>query len=270
MIALLLTLFAGWALAAVALFVVQRSILYVPNRQPPDPTRLAAAGMEPVDAVTDDGLSLNAWFRRPTAANAITVVLFHGNGGHHGDRLPAVAPLLRDGFGALLASYRGYGANPGTPSEDGFYRDGRAWLDALARRGIPSERVVLWGESLGSGVATKLANERRLAGVVLSAPFTSAARRGQEVFWFLPVGLLLLDRFDNRSRIAGIGAPLLIVHGLNDTVIPVHHGRELLALAAEPKRGIFLPGADHNDLLAHGLADHVRAFLREIPGRDGS
>jgi fermentation-respiration switch protein FrsA (DUF1100 family) len=270
MTALLFTIFAGWVVAVVALFVLQRTILYVPNRQPPDPVKLVAAGMEPVGATTDDGLTLNAWFRAPAAADGLIVVLFQGNGGHHGDRLPAVLPLLRDGYGALLASYRGYGGNPGQPSEDGFYRDARAWLDALARRGIPSERVVLWGESLGSGVATKIATERRTAGVVLSAPFTSAARRGQEVFWFLPVGLLLLDRFDNRSRIASIGAPLLIVHGENDTVVPAHHGHELLALAREPKRGVFLSGADHNDLLSFGLGEHVLNFVRGIETGKGT
>jgi hypothetical protein len=261
------TVLIGWALGVGALFFLQRSLLYLPIVEPPPPIMFTANGLEPLAAETEDGLTLRSWFRPPAAPNGLTVVLFHGNGGHHGFRVPAVAPLLRDGYGALLASYRGYGGNPGRPTEQGLYRDARAWLDALARRGVSSERVVLWGESLGSGVATQLASERRVAGVVLTAPFTSAAQRGQEIYWFVPVSLLLLDRFDNLSRVGTLRAPLLIIHGEEDTVVPARHGRELLARAAEPKRGVFLPRAGHNDLLAHGLVDHLRAFLRQIEAR---
>jgi fermentation-respiration switch protein FrsA (DUF1100 family) len=131
----------------------------------------------------------------------------------------------------------------------------------LAARGIASERVILWGESLGSGVATLLATERKVAGVILQAPFTSAVDRAREIYPFVPVRLLALDRFDNLSRITTINAPLLIVHGEKDHVIPADHGRRLLAAALEPKRGVFVPHADHNDLYAFGLIGHIREFL---------
>lgn len=254
----------GWAAIVALLFLFQRQLLYLPDPRPPVEAPLAAAGFRPLSATTADGLKLQAWYAPPAREDGLVVVLFHGNGGHHGYRLPALAPLVREGYGALLASYRGYGGNPGSPSEEGFYADGRAWLDVLASSGVASSRVVLWGESLGSGVATQMAVERPTAGVYLTAPFTSVVDRAQEIYWFLPARWLVRDRFDNLGRISRLSAPLLIVHGEQDRVIPPHHGRALLARASEPKRGVFLPTADHNDMLGHGIVDRLRDFLRTL------
>ncbi len=126
---------------------------------------------------------------------------------------------------------------------------------------------MLWGESLGTGIATKLASEQDVAGVVLQSPYTSIADRAQELYPFLPAHFLLIDRFESESRIAKLSAPLLIVHGEEDGVVPVAHGRRLLAAACEPKRGIFIAAADHNDLTEHGLADHIVAFLGGIEAK---
>jgi fermentation-respiration switch protein FrsA (DUF1100 family) len=254
-----------WALLTGLLFAGQRSLLYFPDRRAPDPAPLIAAGFAPLSVRAGD-LALTAWFKPPRWAGGLTVVLFQGNGGHLGHRLFVVEPLLREGYGVLLAPYPGYGGNPGQPTDASLSGAGTGTLAALVARSLATARVVLWGESLGGGVATRLAVERRVAGVILQAPFTSVADRAQELYPFVPARLLTLDRFENMSRIAAIGAPLLILHGADDRIVPADHGRKLLDAAREPKRGVFIPNADHNDLYAYGLVDHVRAFLADLDG----
>jgi uncharacterized protein len=250
-----------WVAVIALLFMAQRLLIFRPDSNPPDRRALAAAGLEEIVATTDDGLSLRFWARLPANPAMPLLALFHGNDGHHGERLFAVAPLLAAGYGVALASYRGYGGNPGRPHETGLYDDAAATLRALARRGVPPGRVVAWGESLGTGVATKMAMLFPLGGVILHAPFTSVADRAQEIYWYLPVRRLVRDRFDNRARIGNLGAPLLIVHGSADRVIPVAHGRALLAAAAEPKRGLFLAGAGHEDLAHEQALAAIFEFL---------
>jgi fermentation-respiration switch protein FrsA (DUF1100 family) len=252
-----------WAVLTALLFAAQRSFLYFPDTRPPDAAPLVAAGLGPLPVRAGD-LELTAWFRPPAAATSLTVVVFQGNGGHLGHRLLGVAPLLREGYGVVLAAYPGYGGNPGRPTESSLQAAGRGTLASLAARGVAADRVVLWGQSLGGGVATRLASEQRVAGVILEAPFTSVADRAQELYPILPARWLTLDRFDILSRIQAIGAPLMIVHGEGDRVVPVGHGRQIFAAAREPKRGVFIPHADHNDLYGYGLVDHVRTFLVDL------
>ena len=264
---LFLSIAAGWSVIAGAMFVCQRALLYHPDSSSPDRATLVRSGFQPLSVKTVDGLELESWWRKPAEPGRLTVALFHGNAGHHGHRLQGVLPLIEAGYGIVLASYRGYGGNPGRPSEDGLYDDGRAHLDTLQRTGVPSEEVVLWGESLGTGVATKLASEERVAGVVLQSPYTSIAERAQEIYPFLPAHFMVIDRFDNEARIALLNAPVLIVHGEEDRVVPVAHARRLLAAASLPKRGIFIPEAEHTDLAEHGLAEHVIEFLGTLERR---
>jgi hypothetical protein len=174
---------------------------------------------------------------------------------------------LREGYGVVLAAYPGYGGNPGQPTETSLHAAGSGTLASLAAQGIDAGRVVLWGESLGGGVATRLAVEQRVAGVILQAPFTSVADRAQELYPIIPARRLTLDRFEILPRIAAIDAPLLVIHGEEDRIVPAGHGRQIFAAAREPKRGVFIPHADHNDLHAYGLADHVRTFLADFAAR---
>ncbi|MSP47948.1 MAG: alpha/beta hydrolase [Alphaproteobacteria bacterium] len=260
---------AGWLLIVGLMFVGQRTLLYHPDTTPPDAGGLLASGLRPLPVRTEDGLDLTAW-HRPAAAGRPTLVLFQGNAGHLGDRLSLGAPLAAQGFGLVLAPYRGYGGGAGTPTEEGLYRDGRATVAALESQAIARRQVALWGESLGGGIATRLAAEaaadgRPFRAVILQAPFTSVADRAAELYPFVPVRWLVLDRFDNLERIGVLGAPLLIVHGESDSVVPASHGRRLLEAAGSPKSGIFIPRAGHNDLPGFGLADRIAAFL-EAPG----
>lgn len=254
----------GYVLLLGGCYALQRSLMYFPAAEMPSPAAAGVPEMAAVTLHTGDGLALVSWFAAARTAEAPSIVYFHGNAGNIAGRGFKVRPFLDAGLGVLLVGYRGYGGNPGSPSEEGLYADGRAALDFLAGQGVPAEKTVVFGESLGSGVAVRLASERRLGAVILEAPFTSAADAGQHAYPFLPVRLLIRDRFDSLSRIGSIGAPLLIVHGERDRVVPADHARRLLAAAAEPKEGVFLLDAGHNDAFEHGSMRVALEFLGRV------
>jgi hypothetical protein len=162
-----------------------------------------------------------------------------------------------------MLEYRGYGGNPGSPSETGLYADGAAALDFLDHQGIMPNRLVLYGESLGSGVAVRMAGQHEIAGLILEAPFTSVAQVAQYHYPFVPASLLVRDRFDSLSRIRAVKVPILILHGGRDTVIPMRFGRALLDAAPGPKEGWFAPEAGHGDLARFGALDAVAVFLEQ-------
>ncbi len=251
---------AGYAALAGCMYLGQRRLMYHPDSSVPSPAAWGVPEMQPVEVETADGLRLLAWYRA-AAAGRPTLVYFHGNAGHIGYRGEKVRPYLDAGYGVLLLSWRGYGGNPGSPTEEGLYHDGRAALAYLAAQGVPASRLVLYGESLGSGVAVRMASEQRVGAVVLEAPFTSLADVAARHFWYMPARRLVLDRYDSKARIADIGAPLFVFQGEADRVIPVDLGRELFAAAAEPKEARFYPRAGHNDLYDHGAAQAVLDFL---------
>ncbi len=253
----------AYAAFAAIMYVMQRSLMYFPDREPPVPAHGGVPEMQVVRFATADGLDLVAWYRA-AAGDRPTILYFHGNGGNIAGRGFKVKPYLDAGYGVMLAEYRGYGGNPGSPDEAGLYADGRAALDWLAGQGVTPEGLVIYGESLGSGVAVQLASERRFAALVLEAPFSSAVDVAASAYWFLPVRWLLKDRFDSLSKIAAVQAPLLLVHGERDHVVPTRFGRRLFAAANEPKKAIFLPRGGHNDLPNHGLMPAVLKFLEGL------
>ena len=206
----------------VAVTLYQRSLLYFPGGDVPSPDQAGVPEMQPVTIRTGDGLDLLAWYRPAAGGSEAlpTIVYFHGNGGNLAMRSFAVRPFLDAGLGVLLVSYRGYGGNPVCPTEQGLYRDGHAALNFLKSLGVPPELTVLYGESLGTGVAVAMAAGRQVGAVILEAPFTSAVDVAAAHYWFLPVRLLQWDRFDSLSRIGAIGAPLLVLYGTVDDIVP--------------------------------------------------
>jgi uncharacterized protein len=198
------------------------------------------------------------------------VLVCNGNGGDRSMRADLAAALSRMGLAVLLFDYRGYGGNPGSPTEEGLAADARAALAYLAGRPeVDPDRVVYFGESLGAAVALRLATERPPAALVLRSPFASLAEVGRVHYPVLPVSWLLRDRFDSAALAGRLDAPLLVVAGDRDGIIPVAHSRRLFAAAPQPKRLVVLEGADHNDLdLLAGprLLEELRAFLAGVPG----
>ncbi|MDI9819516.1 MULTISPECIES: alpha/beta hydrolase [unclassified Legionella] len=218
----------------------------------------AAEDMEQIIIPTLDGLKLHSWYK-PAAANKPTILYLHGNAGHIGYRMPLAREFITAGFGVLLLEYRGYGGNQGQPSEKGLYLDGRAAMQYLQQQGIVPSRTVLYGESLGTGVAIYLANLTPVCAVVLQSPYTSMASVAR--YHYPWVFIAPWDKFDSLSLIADIHSPLLLLHGINDRIIPYNQSVTLLARANEPKELIGFPHRGHNDLWSKDFADKILEFL---------
>ncbi|ACI98489.1 alpha/beta hydrolase [Rhodospirillum centenum] len=257
----LIVLVAGGGLAT--LYANQRKLQYFPSTAVVVPADWGLPDFSVVTVTTADGVGIDGWYA-PAAAGRPTVVLFHGNAGHLGLRADKARVLRDAGFGVLLAGYRGYGGNPGQPDEPGLMADARAQLDFLVEQGVSGQRVVLYGESLGTGVAVRMATERRVGGLVLEAPYTSMTDVAAAHYPFLPVRLLLRDRYDSLSRIDRIAAPLLVVVAQRDAVVPAALSDTLFRAAPEPKYIVRLPGAGHNDMMEHGLAEVVVDFVATL------
>ncbi len=235
--------------------------MYHPSSGTQSPERVGLPEMDPVKIKTEDGLSLLAWWAKPSSVDKPVVAFFHGNGGRIGYRNFKVRPLLDNGYGVLLLAYRGYSGNTGSPTEGGLYADARGAMKFLEEKGITKKRRVLYGESLGTGIAVYLASKGRAGAVILEAPYTSIADVAASRFPIFPVRSLVRDRFDSLSRIQSIQVPLFVIHGERDRVVGVEFGRRLFAAANEPKEGMFIPAAGHIDLYRHGVAKRIIRFI---------
>jgi hypothetical protein len=252
---------AVYVVALSYLWATQRSHVFRPGIGPLDLINsTVAAHMREVTIHTSDGLVLTAWYA-PARPGQRTILYIHGNAGHLGDRHDRVQPYLERGFGMLLVGYRGYGGNPGAPTETGLYEDGRAHLDWLAQQGVRDDAVVLYGESLGSAVATQLATERKAAALVLEAPFASVLLSARARYPLFAFDWVVKDKFANIDKIGKINMPLFVIHGALDRVTPQRFGRMVFARAREPKAASWPSGAGHNDLLQFGMVEAVTRFL---------
>ncbi len=271
MIQFILILIGAYVLALIALFVFQRSLMYHTNAVlvPLAETQIPTA----IERTTESepGLHLTSWYL-PPKGNMPVIVYFHGNAGTIADRDYKVAPWHAAGYGIWLTGYRGFGSNPGKPSEQGLYNDARAVFVALKEEGVGPDRIFVYGESLGTGVATQMAMELAdagtlLRGLVLEAPFTSMPAAAQEHHPYAPAKWLVRDRYDNLSKIAKIKTSLMIVHGDQDRVLPQHHGRSLFDAAKKPKIARWLPGAGHTNLCDFGACQYAQDFFDQLSNR---
>jgi fermentation-respiration switch protein FrsA (DUF1100 family) len=209
---------------------------------------------------------LLAWYLPPRDApggERPVVVYFHGNGGHIGYRADRIERFARKGYGVLMVEYRGYGGNPGLPSEAGLFADAAAALRFAVAQGIEGRRLVLYGESLGTGIAIWAATSYAVGAVVLESPYTSIAAAAQLHYPFVPASWLVADRYDSLSRIGQIRAPVLMLHGARDGIIPLSLGEALFAAAPEPKEQWIAPDAGHTDLGRFGALDIAVGFIEK-------
>jgi fermentation-respiration switch protein FrsA (DUF1100 family) len=241
------------------MYVLQRGLMYFPDRArtPPMAAGLPQAAEEILE--TADGERVIVWHVPPRGDGPV-VLYFHGNGGALWLRVPRFQALVADGTGLLALSYRGYGGSTGSPSEQGLILDAQA-VYAFATARYAPERLVLWGESLGTGVAIALAAEKPVGRLVLEAPFTSAADIAWSAYPFVPVRLLMKDQFRSDERIARVKAPVLMIHGERDRVVPIRFGERLYELAPGPKRFVRLSDGGHEGLDGHGALDEARKFI---------
>ena len=253
--------FAAYLLLVAALYLNQRDLMYHPDRRVPD---LAAAGLADMTVhriETSDGYRLLAWWKPPADSSRPTIVFFHGNAGNVGNRKRQARQFIDAGLGLLLVTWRYNAGAGGEPSEAGLMTDGRAALVFVAAQGIRERMTVLHGESLGSGVAVAMALEHDVGGLVLVYPYSSMTDVAEDRFWFAPVRVLIRDEFDSVARIGKVRAPILMIHGERDRIIPVRFARRLYEAAPEPKEGHFLPAGNHANLYHLGAGQLVLDFL---------
>lgn len=261
--------FLVWAVSGVVLVVAglwlfQRRLIYLPTQRVP-PIGDVASGWQEVAFDTADGLTLNGLYFPPEFEEPV-VVVFNGNAGNRADRLPLGNVFAGEGFGVVLVDYRGYGGNPGHPTESGLARDARAalrWVQDHAS-GHP---MVYFGESLGAAVAIELAVAEPPDALVLRSPFTSLAAVGAFHYRFLPVRLMLWDEFPSLEQIREVAVPTLVIAGSSDSIVPIDQSRAIYDAATHPKTWIVVDGADHNDPpLTAGpeLIEATTRFLAEV------
>jgi fermentation-respiration switch protein FrsA (DUF1100 family) len=230
-------------------YVFQRKLIYLPANDPLPPAGTVLPGARDVRLTTADGLTLGAWYvPAPAGGNGVTVLVAHGNAGDRAMRAPLARMLTGRGMSVLLFDYRGYGGNDGDPTEAGLALDARAARSYLVDElRVPPERLVYFGESLGCAVVTELATEHPPGGLLLRSPFTALADAASEHYPFLPVRLLLKDRYPLAEQIREVRVPTVVVYGSGDTVIPPEQSRTVARVAGGPVTSIEEPGADHND-----------------------
>jgi fermentation-respiration switch protein FrsA (DUF1100 family) len=254
---------AAYALVVAAMYIYQRNLVF-PLR--PEHTLPAAAGFPEAREeilVTEDGERIVAWLKPPADAKRPLFLMFLGNGDNLGILAPRLREMSEDGSGVLAVGYRGYSGSTGSPSEIGLTQDAEAAYRFAASLVLP-QRIVLFGYSLGSGVAVPLATRRQVAGLVLFAPFASAVAIAAKDFPFIPVRLLMNDQFRSIEAIGKVKVPILMVHGERDPVVPIASGRELYAAAPDPRRFVALPEADHFTIFENGGIGLIRNFLDEF------
>jgi fermentation-respiration switch protein FrsA (DUF1100 family) len=197
--------------------------------------------------IAEDGIKIHGWFA-PNDSAIATLVIAHGNAGNLSHRIDIIRALQKVGFNVMMFDYRGYGRSEGAPSENGIYKDGRAAFDYVCKLPkVDTDRIILWGTSLGGAVAIDVAIHRKAAGLILEATFTSAKDFAAVHYSFLPIRYLLKSEFNSIDKIPGIHIPLLMIHGTQDGIVPIRLGKELFAAANEPKEFYEIANADHND-----------------------
>ncbi len=239
----------GYVLVLGGAYVFQRKLTYFPESLPPGANVLEGRDedLQEVSIPTGDGFEIHGVYR-PPPEGALTVLYLHGNAGHLARRLDHFERILALGVGGLIIDYRGFGKSPGSPTEEGLYRDASASLAWLARRDVRPGSVVLFGKSLGTGVAVETARDHPVAGVVLESPYTSIPAVGAHRFPFLPVRLLMHDRFDAASGAREIRCPVLAIWSASDRVVPADLSEDLFALLPGPKEKLVVSSAHHIDI----------------------
>jgi fermentation-respiration switch protein FrsA (DUF1100 family) len=254
----------AYVLITAYMYVTQRSHQYFPGRQGLTASAAGLQGVEDLKLASGDGGTLQAWYSAAKPGKA-TILYFHGNGGEIADRPERFAAYQAEGFGVFFLSYRGYGASTGSPSEAGLVDDARAAHNWLMAKGIAPDEIMLVGESLGSGVAVQLAAERKIKALALEAPFASAVNIAAAAYWWLPVRFLMKDRYESFSFIDKVKAPLLVIHGDLDDIVPLSEGKALFARAHEPKEMVVVTGGGHGSIFSSdSWRLEMRFFDRQV------
>ena len=253
----------GYLILIIALFIFQRSFLYFPEKGEIDSSYFINTGLKEIALTTSDGLVLKSWIKKPKFKDGYTILIFHGNGGHVGHRVDKFKPFIDAGYGLLFLEYRGYANNSGKPSEKGLYNDALAAIKFLSEKKITSNKIILYGESLGCGIAIKLSTEAVFAATILESPYTSINDVAQKHYWYLPAKWLVLDKYNIIDIVNKVKSPLLVIHGEKDNVIDISFGKKVFESAIQPKESLFIPEAGHNNLFEFEVVKKILFFLEK-------
>lgn len=242
--AFLLMLPVFYAAVVLAMYLYQERLQFHPDTTRADPASFGLLNVEEIKLATADAEELVAWYT-PAPPGMPTILFLHGNGGSIGHRPERYRYFTSRSFGLLYLSWRGYGGSTGSPSENGFMIDAQSAYDWLIAKGVTASSIAIVGESIGTGIAVKLAARNQTAALALEASYSSAVDVAADYYWWLPVRILMRNPIDAAAVIASVEVPLLVQHGAADTTIPIEFGRKLFAAANEPKEFVEIPGADH-------------------------
>jgi uncharacterized protein len=264
-VTLILWLVAAYAAICAAVYFGNRLFMYFPDPQRVAPVEAGLHGVREIDIVVADGATLTAW-HAPAKDDKPTILYFHGNGANAASRAPKIRKIREQGFGVFYLNNRGYGGSGARPTEKDNVADAIAAYHHLIGLGVPATKIVAYGESLGSGQAVRLGAARPIAAVVLEAPLTSTIEVARSTYFWLPLGLLITDKYNNERNIRLVKAPVLVLHGAQDAVIPVEMGRRVYRAASEPKRIELFSQGTHDDLFDQGAWEKTQAFVNSLGG----
>ena len=260
---LLLIIFLIFSLFLVFLYFFQRNLLYHPNENNYFGDKVSV-GIERVKITTADNIELLGWFHEKNLKEFKTLIFFHGNAGSLENRIHKLNHFQDMDINFLIIAWRGFSGNNGKPSEQGLYIDGKSSIDWLIEKGVDEKNLILYGESLGTGVATHLAQNKSYAGVILETPFTSMTDAAKKFYPYIPVKFLLKDKFENYKKIKNINSPILIMHGEVDQIVPFKMGKKIYEIANEPKYSYFTKYDDHMMEYDNNLVLVLKSFLKSL------
>ena len=244
-------------------YAKQRDMMYIPSVERVAPAEIGLETVEEIALTTASGVQLISWFARPQAGRP-TVLFFHGNAGAVNHRAYRFRELMAQGYGVFVLGYPGYGGNAGEPSEPSFHEASQLAYDYLRTSGVDSQDIVIYGESIGSGVAVQLAARVEAKALVLEAPMSSATDVARVHYPLLVASFFLRDSFQSVEHIGQIDMPLLVIHGEKDTIIPLQLGEKLVEHAVEPKKLVVIEGAGHNNLSRYSTMSVASGFIESL------
>ena len=243
-------------------YFYQRKLLYHPFS-----AEITGEGLihnfETINFKTSDNFVLKGWFHLKNS-NKKTILFLHGNAGNLDNRIDKLNSLGSMDINFLIISWRGYSGNPGNPSEEGLYKDAMGSINWLNKKGISNNQIILYGESLGTAIATEIGQNDNFAGIILEAPFTSMVDMGQKIYPIFPVKFLLKDKYESKNKIKNIKSPILIMHGEVDKIVPFWMGKKMFELANEPKYSYFSKYDDHMMEFNKDLINSINLFIKSL------
>ena len=247
----------------VFLYFYQRNLMYHPNENNYFDDKLLV-NIEKVKIRTQDGLNLLGWYHEKDIIKNKTILFFHGNAGSLENRIHKLNHFQDMKVNFLIIAWRGFSGNQGKPSETGLYEDGESAIRWLLKKGIDEKNIVIYGESLGTGVATHLSQNRNFAGIILETPFTSMIDAAKKFYPYIPVSFLLKDKYENKNKIKNIKFPILVMHGEKDQIVPFDMGKKIFEIANEPKYSYFTKYDNHMMEYDDSLVKTLNSFLSNL------